>query len=472
MKRKSHLTVLGAVGAVMGAAQGQAQGKDPSPCATASATPLATEEQIESEKLILRLYNDPAVKAEIAKAIKELRTHPIAASRDGSAGLEEAVRQWAAMLIYREAAGDTNHPRLIWLGDTTPHSWLGQTLPASSLAGVNPDNMYRQAFLDGDSRYEVLGCSSDKPPAQLSIELASETPSTFLISDQNEKRPDFGSQAGLITDLTIKREQDGSFRIAIDRNNESGAPNHLKTKPGPLALIVRDTLSDWKQVPNTLMIRRLDPSTAAAPLSEGEIRSRVIAHIGDFVRVWAKYPNNWLGGLKPNVLIPPASRDGGWGYIASARFDLSPDDAMVITTTLGGAVYSGAQVNDPWMITPYSGVRQNSLTNAQLTPNADGSFTYVISERDPGVANWLDTGGLRLGFLLFRWQGFAAPGKAEELVRGYRVVKLAELDKTEFAGLPRVTPVERRKLLQQREVEYRQRFLGAAAIPGQSTKPE
>jgi hypothetical protein len=28
---------------------------------------------------------------------------------------------------------------------------------------------------------------------------------------------------------------------------------------------------------------------------------------------------------------------------------------------------------------------------------------YVISARDPGVANWLDTGGQRSGLFTFRW---------------------------------------------------------------------
>jgi hypothetical protein len=35
--------------------------------------------------------------------------------------------------------------------------------------------------------------------------------------------------------------------------------------------------------------------------------------------------------------------------------------------------------------------------------NADGSWTIVIADRDPGVSNWLDTGGRREGYALIRW---------------------------------------------------------------------
>ena len=46
----------------------------------------------------------------------------------------------------------------------------------------------------------------------------------------------------------------------------------------------------------------------------------------------------------------------------------------------------------------------------------------VLAHRDPGVDNWLDTAGHRLGTLCFRWIG------AQEFVHPTtRVVKFADL---------------------------------------------
>ena len=39
-------------------------------------------------------------------------------------------------------------------------------------------------------------------------------------------------------------------------------------------------------------------------------------------------------------------------------------------------------------------------------PNADGTYTYVIAARDPGVHNWIDTDGLREGILTLRMAEF------------------------------------------------------------------
>ena len=41
----------------------------------------------------------------------------------------------------------------------------------------------------------------------------------------------------------------------------------------------------------------------------------------------------------------------------------------------------------------------------QSKPDETEIIHYVISKKDPGVWNWLDTGGLRRGLIMIRWQG-------------------------------------------------------------------
>ena len=47
---------------------------------------------------------------------------------------------------------------------------------------------------------------------------------------------------------------------------------------------------------------------------------------------------------------------------------------------------------------------QTSLTADQARIDPDGRMRFVISERDPGVANWLERTGHGRGYVQLRWQ--------------------------------------------------------------------
>jgi hypothetical protein len=141
------------------------------------------------------------------------------------------------------------------------------------------------------------------------------------------------------------------------------------------------------------------------------------------------------------------------------RFSLQPDQAVLVTTGSEGAVYTGFQLCDPWMIAPDASLYQVCLNRSQVTPNPDGSFTYVLSPGDPGVANWLDTTGLDEGLCVIRWQGVPSGAKPEELLQDFRVIKLAELEA--MPAIPRVTPEQRRKALARRAIGYTARTRAA-----------
>ena len=58
---------------------------------------------------------------------------------------------------------------------------------------------------------------------------------------------------------------------------------------------------------------------------------------------------------------------------------------------------------NPWAESYEYRYSQVCTNQALARPNPDGSWTVVISARDPGVPNWLDTGGRLEGFALIRW---------------------------------------------------------------------
>jgi hypothetical protein len=58
---------------------------------------------------------------------------------------------------------------------------------------------------------------------------------------------------------------------------------------------------------------------------------------------------------------------------------------------------------NPWMES-YDYTQRHVSTNDRLAARGlDGSWTLVIAPEDPGVPNWLDTGGRLQGFMLLRW---------------------------------------------------------------------
>jgi hypothetical protein len=185
------------------------------------------------------------------------------------------------------------------------------------------------------------------------------------------------------------------------------------------------------------------------------IRTKLLEDLENVILFWSNYAGRYLGGIKPNTVVGPVARDGGWGFNAGLRFQLSRDEAMIVQTNREGARYTGFEVVDPWMmIAGDAGRRQVSLSSSQADADEDGGFTYIISASDPGVANWIDTAGLSDGTALLRWEG-SAPNVGDRLIRGFRIVPLSAV--AGLKGVARVSPGERQAQLASRLEGYQNR---------------
>ena len=139
------------------------------------------------------------------------------------------------------------------------------------------------------------------------------------------------------------------------------------------------------------------------------------------------------------------------------RFDLQPDEAFVVDVNDGGAEYFTVPLSNIWGTTLDIVDRTGSLNKAQSVPNADGGYTFVISPFDPGVANWIDSDGLREGILTLRMAEFGEAGPQPELGARGRVVRLDRLAE-ELPGLVPVTPEQREDELAARRSAYLRRL--------------
>jgi hypothetical protein len=163
----------------------------------------------------------------------------------------------------------------------------------------------------------------------------------------------------------------------------------------------------------------------------------------------------------PANQITPRIRPLAWGLpgsgIAMSLFSLKKDEALVVTLDPLGASYLGFVVGDPWQRSVNYWSHTGSLNNHQVKPNPDGTITYVLAATDPGIYNWLDTGGLRDGTVTIRWEGLRPNADIGQGAKSVRVVPIAALAKA-LPDAPRIDADGRRKLLAQRQAEYAQRI--------------
>jgi hypothetical protein len=413
---------------------------------------LASAEQDAAEELLLALLEHPDVKAIKAGLRAQLASTEIGRTRDGAATIDHAVECLSNSLILKEVATYRTTPAILWTTEDSPREWRGRKIGCVGTAGDNPDNIYRMAVVQGAERWEFSGRFPAKNRAsQFIVQLGPGEPG--FAPKLAGSKPEAVEVLGVFTDRNLAVAPDGSWRFTV--GGPAGAPGnaaqHVVKPPGPIGVGFRDSMADWRQEGARLALRRLDDGPTRAYDPE-ELRRRVVGRMGDYVRDWADFPNHWFGGLKPNTYAGPMGREGAWGFVAGLRFSLAEDEALAVTISPGNASYTGFQVVDPWTMASDAQTNLTSLNLSQTTADQDGNFTYVIAPSDPGVANWLDTTGLRDGFGVIRWQGTPTGATKDGLLRSFRVIKLA--DAIKLPGVALTTPARRQAQIARRAQEW------------------
>ena len=111
---------------------------------------------------------------------------------------------------------------------------------------------------------------------------------------------------------------------------------------------------------------------------------------------------------EPNVFPPPvtpsdhplAAIDAAYSM---APYVLGPDDALVMRARWPECRCANVMLWNRYLQTYDYVHRSVSLNRAQTQLDADGWFTVVISNRNPGVANWIDTEGKWFGLVFWRF---------------------------------------------------------------------
>lgn len=385
--------------------------------ALSAENPLATADQRDLESLAIRIFQTPDLAAAHERTAQLWRSRfTFEPSEEAMSSFDGAVAEFVFHCALNAANSDAGRPRVLKV-EGEPHRWFGMDVPGARRGGNNADNAYRIIPIDGDGRFEIVGRPGPHPPADVNFTLVANTAMSKTIRTLEWR------------DVTL--DEDGLFRLTIDGDPAGGRRNHLQSRDDTRYLFVRDCLTDWtRQKVNVLAARRLDPIPPAPAFDELVRRAAAYAD-ADAPYYWDMCMGQSYGF--PVNAVPPVRNAGAFGGLVSqsgstGHYRIADDEALVITATQGAAPYMSFMVHDPWWRTLPFAPRTASLNNAQIVPDGDGAVTFVVAPLDPGVHNWIDTGGVHEGIFYFRWQGLPADDPHPPEIRSFRLVKRDALD--------------------------------------------
>jgi hypothetical protein len=349
------------------------------------------------------------------------------------------------------AGGIRASVQMAWAYDRDFPYFVRSTGPYTKMGLDNPDTLYFHAWLRDDAEYVVTGRRGS------TIDLS------FQILDGSYSPVNVPGSLAAFDDREIEIGADGAFEIRFGPG--LSGRNAFPLAPGSAMLVVREVFSDWAtERPGMLRIHRADRLGAVpAPLTEEALAKRYAVAgkmLTGRIRTFLAFAERFYLNLPVNTLTPPRPTPGGLStqYSSAGHYELTDDQAMVVTVPVSDAPYQGLQLGSMWYISLDYSNHQTSLTVPQAQVDPDGMIRYVISERDPGVANWIERTGHDRGYLQLRWQRLSRPLSEADGPR-VEVVAVDELAKQ----LPCYEPIEPaawRERIAERQAATATRMLG------------
>ncbi len=339
----------------------------------------------------------------------------------------EGLRHLTRMARLTLAGGMENNDPL--------HPFFDRSLgPTLKMGGDNPAGLYLSAPINGTDTYRVAGTRGS---------------ATWISFMAQRNHGCFAAGLGVFGDAIfteLETNDDGVFELILSPDKHSG--NWIETDRFSARLMIRQFFGDWADVrPMDLTIENLSRGDEAKALLS------LSAAVGDLARS-AQSLQTLLPAMQSELAaksdsinafatdIGDATESYGGvpgGNAVTMRWRLAADEALLATVRPPiPCAYWDVQLGNVWYESWDYRHFLSGIVHTQATFNDDGSATIVLSERDPGTANWVQTCGHREGHLAVRWQ--LTDGQLP--LPACTVVKVDDVKK--ITGLPPVSDGERR----------------------------
>ena len=363
----------------------------------------------------------------------------------------------------------------------------------------NADALYLHAPIDGNESYVIRGRAADhrhwrgeepagdgpKAPQYVIVEVC-----RGYAGDTGRMQELFdGTRAGTgsIDSSELHVELDGAFEILLAPSRPDGhtGSNFVPTKKvrddGEVVadqVVLRELFHDWERE-ELLDLEIVCLSAVAgspAPLDPAVVSER-LRHIGTIVKNQMIFWNEFytvllethgdvngdgqrfmpLNEFNQPMLSTMAIGGGqSTNVYAGCVYELAPDEAMIIENRVPiRPAYQGIHLSNLWGESHDYANHQSSLNAFQSEWDDDAAVRWVVAHEDPGVPNWLDTTGIRSGFISPRWTYSEAPSELPTITA--KVVPFASV-REHLPPTRTMTQDERDERIRLRQVHVQRRF--------------
>ncbi|MFK8022170.1 MAG: hypothetical protein AB8B86_20605 [Pseudomonadales bacterium] len=314
----------------------------------------------------------------------------------------------------------------------------------------NSDQRYLITMLNGAAEYRISGHRGNSKRLDFTLYKAGSP---------------MASSFATLTTEQLHTDGNGHFEVFI--GGEPRAQNWIPNDAGAPRLLIRQIHSDWEnESPGQLSIDRIDEERPLYPSMSPEKMAAKLRNATDWfaadVRRWPELSRTRFSMLMPaNTLTPPqdTGKEGGLSgrWMVGGHFQLEDDEALLITAAPTDAAYQGIQIGHHWWESFDYANRQSSLTADQAQLSSDGKLYFVVSAKDPAVANWLDNEGFNRGVVLMRYDGMSGALADEQKPQAKRV-KIDELSKYLPQDEPQINAEQRAAAIAIRRAHVQRRF--------------
>lgn len=372
----------------------------------------------------------------IARLPERLRNDPQVREEAGRLLLEAVASESISAI-----GADPDHP--VFLPAINFYLNIGQP---------NADTTYRSAAVDGSGSYRIRGEIGSL--RILRVGLFGPIPNGPALNLPIPTYYDF---------KTLHLGAGGHFDVLLSPERPAGyTGDWWQLKPGTTQLLLRQVAFDWANERDPrISIERVDRTVERPRPSAADLQKRLDG-LGDQIAQMALLLIDHVEQLRQQGYINKlkvfdVSHMGGLvgQFYYEGAYDLKPDEALVVEAKVptGCTYWSILLTNDIYETTNWYD-NESSLNGSQARVDADGVVRYVVSAKDPGVPNWLDTAGYNSGAIQGRWTECSA-----NPIPTVQKVAFADVRKNLPSDTPVVTSEQREQLVRERRSQVQQRPL-------------